>query len=82
MADTMAPEHSEGFGAAEQSDDTRQAQHGILNDAPVDVNLNAVYARNYAETASRRADSFERAAARHDLVAEAILAKIAGTAAG
>lgn len=74
------PVHSQGFGAAENADDTRQAQHTQANDTPTDVNLNACYGRNYAETASRRADSFERAAARHDMVAEAILAGIAKAA--
>lgn len=75
------PEHSQGFGPAEDADASRQAQHSVSNDAPTDVNLNACYARNYAETASRRADAFERAAARHNLVAEAVLGKLAGQAA-
>jgi len=71
------PTHSNAFGHAENADDTRQAQHTQANDTPTDVNLNAVYARNFAETASRRADAFERAAARHNMLAEAIIAQIA-----
>ena len=55
----------------------RQAQFTKSDDTPTDVNLNACYGRNYAETASRRADAVERAMARHEMVAEAILAKIA-----
>jgi len=76
------PSHSQGFGAAENSDDTRQAQHTQANDTPTDVNLNACYARNYAETASRRADAFERATARHEMLAETLIGKMAGAAAG
>jgi len=57
--------------------ETSQAQHQVANDAPADVNVNACLARNYGETASRRADSFERAAARHDMLAEAVIAQIA-----
>ena len=75
--DPVMPAHSEGFGPAEDADATRQSQHSVANDAPTDVNLNACYGRNYAETASRRADAFERAAARHEMLSEAILAKIA-----
>ena len=71
------PRHSQAYGHAEHADDTRQAQHTQSNDTPTDVNLNACYARNYAETASRRADAFERAAQRHNLIAEAVLAKAA-----
>ena len=80
MSDPNAPEHSEGYGPAEHADDTRQAQHSVSNDAPTDVNLNACYARNYAETASRRADSFERATARHNMLAEAVLGALAKSA--
>ena len=50
MADPNAPEHSEGFGPAENADDTRQAQHSQANDTPTDVNMNAVVARSQALT--------------------------------
>ena len=39
-----------GFGAREDADATRQAQHMEANDAPVDVNFNAVVAREQALT--------------------------------
>lgn len=44
------PEHSEGFGAAENADETRQGQHTQANDTPTDVNMNAVVARSQALT--------------------------------
>lgn len=44
------PQHSEGYGPAEHADDTRQAQHTVSNDAPTDVNNNAVIARSQAQT--------------------------------
>lgn len=39
-----------GFGAREDADTTRQAQHMEANDAPLDVNLNAIVAREQALT--------------------------------
>lgn len=39
------PVHSQGYGPAEQADETRQAQQQAANDVPVDVNPNAVVAR-------------------------------------
>ena len=44
------PVHSQAFGPAEDADSTRQAQHSVSNDAPTDVNLNAVIAREQAST--------------------------------
>jgi len=51
------------YGPAINADDTRQAQHMNANDAPVDVNMNAVVARTQAmaftiatQTAQDRAD--------------------------
>lgn len=38
------------YGPGENADDTRQAQHQMLNDAPVDVNLNAMFARSQGLT--------------------------------
>lgn len=39
-----------GFGAREQADETRQAQQSVSNDAPTDVNMNAIVARSQATT--------------------------------
>lgn len=43
-------EPSNTFGPVEDSDATRQAQHGLANDAPVDVNVNAIIARTQGLT--------------------------------
>jgi len=64
-----------GYGPREHTDDTRQAQHGMVNDAPVDVNVNAVVARsqtltfdalgkNFEANADRRNKLFDHAAAK------------------
>lgn len=78
MADPNAPEHSEGFGPAEHSDDTRQAQHTNANDTPTDVNLNAVVAREQAGTFALMGKNFEAGAARRNALFDhfgALLAK-------
>jgi len=41
----QTPQHSQGYGPAEQADETRQAQQQAANDVPVDVNPNAMAAR-------------------------------------
>lgn len=38
-------EPSNAYGPVENSDDTRQAQQSVSNDAPTDVNFNAILAR-------------------------------------
>lgn len=38
------------FGPVESSDETRQAQQSLANDAPIDVNMNAVVAREQSLT--------------------------------
>lgn len=46
----MANEPSNTFGPVESADETRQAQHSVSNDAPTDVNINAVIARSQSLT--------------------------------
>uniref|UniRef100_A0A6M3KUC5 Uncharacterized protein n=1 Tax=viral metagenome TaxID=1070528 RepID=A0A6M3KUC5_9ZZZZ len=70
MADPNAPQHSEGYGPAEQADDTRQAQQTVSNDAPTDVNLNAVIARTQAGTFTLIGEEFAAAAARRTIIAD------------
>jgi len=70
MADPNAPQHSEGYGAAEHADDTRQAQQTVSNDAPTDVNLNAVIARTQAGTFTLIGAEFGAAAARRTILAD------------
>lgn len=70
MANPNAPEHSEGYGPAEHADDTRQAQQTVSNDAPTDVNLNAVIARTQAGTFTLIGAEFAAAAARRTILAD------------
>ena len=60
------PVHSQGFGAAEDTDATRQAQHQMGNDFPVDVNPNAVTARSQTETLTLMGKNFEANADRRN----------------
>lgn len=64
------PVHSQGFGAAENSDDTRQAQHGFANDTPTDVNMNAIIARSQALTVDMAGKGFVGAQERRTLFAD------------
>ncbi len=71
------PVHSNAYGAAENADDTRQAQHTLANDTPTDVNCNAVLARAQAETITLMGKGFEANAARREAMFGVIAAKIA-----
>jgi hypothetical protein len=54
----QTPVATMGFGAREDADTTRQAQHMEANDAPVDVNMNAIMARSQALTVDALGKSF------------------------
>ncbi|KKM48673.1 hypothetical protein LCGC14_1557510 [marine sediment metagenome] len=71
------PTHDNAFGAANDADATRQAQHAFANDTPVDVNPNAVIARAQVETITMMGKSFEANAARREAMFGIIAAKIA-----
>lgn len=69
-----SPPATFGFGARESADETRQAQQTVSNDAPTDVNMNAIIARsqalthdvlgkNFEANATRRASLFDHFAA-------------------
>lgn len=73
MADPNAPQHSEGFGPAEDADSTRQSQHSQANDTPTDVNMNAVVARAQALTFEIAGKNYEAGADRRRILADAIL---------
>jgi hypothetical protein len=45
-----APQRWDPFGPQANADETRQAQHSNANDAPTDVNCNAIVARSQALT--------------------------------
>lgn len=81
----MSNEPSNTFGPVESADETRQAQHSISNDAPTDVNFNAVLARMQAQTTSlagaefeaasiRRASGSDAAAERRQIIADSLIA--------
>lgn len=69
------PQATKGFGAREDADSTRQAQHSQANDTPTDVNMNAVVAREQAATITRMGDSFEANGDRRNKIADAIFAQ-------
>lgn len=47
------------YGPGVNADETRQAQHMNANDAPVDVNFNAIVARSQALTVDTLGKNFE-----------------------
>lgn len=53
--------------------ETMQAQHSLSNDAPTDVNNNAVLARFQAQTVGLSGAEFSAAAARRTIIADKAL---------
>jgi hypothetical protein len=74
------PASTMGFGAREDADATRQAQHEMTNDTPTDVNMNAVVARVQALTFSVSGQSFEANSDFRQKLQDRILAKMTPTA--
>lgn len=66
----QTPQHSQGFGPAEDADSTRQAQHSVSNDAPTDVNMNAVVARSQGLTFDLAGKAFAANTDRRDKIAD------------
>lgn len=75
-AQTDTPIATMGFGAREDADSTRQAQHAVANDAPVDVNFNAIIARSQALTVDMLGKSFEANSDVRQKLQDRILAKL------
>jgi hypothetical protein len=65
-----SPPSTFGFGPRESADETRQAQQSVSNDAPTDVNYNAVIARAQTLTVTRMGDNFEAGANRRNILAD------------
>lgn len=65
-----------GFGARESADETRQAQQSVSNDAPTDVNPNAIIARSQALTVDVLGKNFEANADRRNKLADHFMADI------
>ena len=53
-----SPPSTLGFGPRESADETRQAQQTMANDMPVDVNMNAIFARAQATTLTIAGNEF------------------------
>ena len=63
-------EPTRAFGPVESADETRQAQHQLANDAPVDVNFNALVARSQALTVDIAGKGFVAAQERRSIMAD------------
>ena len=77
-----SPRSTYGFGPREHVDDTRQAQHGQMNDVPLDVNFNAVAAREQALTWNISGKNYEANADIRNKIATAYMGTALGKAAG
>ncbi len=62
--ESIGPQPGTAYGSRELADDTRQSQNQVANDAPVDVNPNAIWAREQASTLVLMGKNFEANAAR------------------
>jgi len=70
-------EPTRAYGPVELSDDTRQAQNQVANDAPVDVNPNAIIARDQALVTQMLGHSFQANQDRRDKIADIALGRLA-----
>lgn len=57
--DAETPSRFDPYGPNANADETRQAQHMNANDAPVDVNFNAIVARSQGLTVDVLGKNFE-----------------------
>ncbi len=57
--DADTPSRFDPYGPNANADETRQAQHSNSNDAPTDVNFNAVVARSQALTVDIAGKDYE-----------------------
>ena len=73
--DDEMSEPTRAYGPVEQTDETRQAQHQIVNDAPVDVNPNAIIARSQALTVDALGKGFVAAQERRQILADKEISK-------
>ena len=76
-ATEAAPPSTFGFGPRESADETRQAQQTISNDAPTDVNFNAIVARSQALTIDMLGKDFEANADRRTKLFDQFAAQMA-----
>lgn len=57
--DAQTPSRFDPYGPNALADETRQAQMSVSNDAPTDVNFNAIVARSQALTVDIAGKAFE-----------------------
>lgn len=69
------PPSTLGFGPRESSDETRQAQHSLSNDAPTDVNFNSIVARSQALTVDALGKNYEANADRRNKIFDDMVRK-------
>ena len=66
------------FGPGASADETRQAQQQVANDAPSDVNMNAIIAREQGGTMVLMGKNFEANAMRLNGILNHAAGKLAG----
>lgn len=74
--DADTPSRFDPYGPNALADETRQAQMAVANDAPVDVNPNAVIAREQAGTLVLMGKNFEAGANRRNIIADEMMKKM------
>ena len=67
------PEATKGYGAREDADTTRQAQHTQANDTPTDVNANAAVCRSQVLTTDALGKGFVANQERRQILADLAL---------
>lgn len=77
VGDADTPSRFDPYGPNALADETRQAQMMNANDAPVDVNLNAVVARSQTLTFDMMGKNFEASAMRFNGLMGHVAAELA-----
>ena len=76
MPDSVNVNGYDPYGPNANADETRQAQHSNSNDAPTDVNVNAVVAREQSATLTLMGKNFEANADRRNKIADILMNKM------
>lgn len=75
VGDADTPSRFDPYGPNALADETRQAQMALANDAPVDVNVNSIIAREQGATLTLMGKNFEANADRRNKIFDAIVNK-------
>ena len=67
------PRATMGFGAREDADSTRQAQHGIINDAQIYMNPNGIIVNSQMLTIDMLGKGFVASQERRQIIADNML---------